>query len=957
MKTRLIAAVSLTALLAAAPVLAFEGSAPDRPAAAQDQARTGVNVPPLGFTRRVLANGLEVYSLRDETTANVTVQVWYRVGSKDDPAGRSGFAHLFEHLMFKSTRNMPSETIDRLTEDVGGFNNASTWDDFTNYYQTVPANHLERLLFAEADRMGSLVVDEAVFISERDVVKEEYRQNYQANPYGRFFGLFVPQTLYREHPYRRPGIGSIEELEASSLDEVLRFHATYYRPDNAVLIVAGNFDQARLDGWVDRYFGPLTNPSTPVPANDVAEPAPTGPREATFYGLNVPLPAAALAWPTVPYGHPDRAALLVLDGVLSTGESSRLHRALVYDRQMAVQASSSPDFARQGGSLMAYVILSDGGSADEGLAALDAEIARLRDEPVSAAELAEAQNELVADALRGREGVSGRANALGFALMLDGDPAAADREVAAIQAVTAADVQRVARLYLTPERRIAMRYLPADDQNPPTVQNMNVDAPVRVADLAPAGAAEVLLPEADRAPIPAPGPEIAPATPVVADFHLGNGLRVLVAPTTGVPLVSARLSVRAGSRDDGATPGLAGMTAGLLTQGAGGRDAPALAAEIEGLGASVGASSGPDFTSLYANAPAHVFPQALALMADVARRPAFDQAELDRRRDQAMDGLRLSLSQPGATASQATGRVVFGDAAYGAPGGGTLNSLPSITREAVAGFHAAHYRPSQAVLIFSGDITPERARILAEQAFGDWRDPDAAALSAAPRPPAAPAAALTPRVVVIDQPGAGQAAVVLAMPGVSRTDPDYFPLTVGNGLLGGGYSSRLNQEVRIKRGLSYGAGSSVGARADAGVFTASAQTRNDAVPEVAQLLVSELGRMGAQAAPSDELAPRRAVLIGGFGRALETVDGLGSWVANLALYDLPMSELADYADWVQAVTPGEVQSAFARRLPASAASLVIVGDAAVFIEGLRAVWPNVEVIPIDQLNLDRSALR
>lgn len=971
MKSRLFAAASIAALMLGVSACAttsradamVDAAGADARAAADQAAATtpqGIEVPPLGFAHRVLPNGLQVYTSRDASTSNVTVQVWYRVGSKDDPAGRSGFAHLFEHLMFKSTENLPTETFDRLTEDVGGFNNASTWDDFTNYYEVVPANHLERLIFAEADRMGSLVVDADVFASERDVVKEEYRQSYQANPYSRFFGLFVPQTIYENHPYRRPGIGSIEELNAATIDDVRRFHATYYRPDNAVLIVAGNFDQARLDGWIDRYFGGLTNPATALPVNNVVEAEPTGPREATFYGANVPLPVALLAWRTVPYGHPDRAALTVLDGILSTGESSRLYRSLVYDKQIAAQASSSPDFAQQAGNLTAYAIMADGETVDTGLAALRTEVARFRDEPVTEAELAEARNELIADVLRSREGVDDRANALGFALMWDGDAAAADQEVAAIQAVTPADVQRVARRYMTEQRMITMRYLPADDANPPTEQNKDVDAPVHIADLAPAGEPAVLLPEGQRAAIPAAGPEGDLATPAIADFRLANGIRVLVAPTEGVPLVSARLSFDAGTRNDGDRPGLAQMTAGLLTQGTAVRTAPQIAAEIEGLGANVGAGAGVDFTNVFANAPANVFPRTLALMADVVRNPSFAAEELARQQDQALDGLRVALSQPGQVASQSVGRVIYGAAPYGAPGSGTVTSVPAITRDDVVRFHQAFYAPNDAVLTFSGAITPDQARALAEEAFGDWRSTAsgaAAAGDAAPGVTRYAGAVLAPRVVVIDQPGAGQAAVVVAVRGVSRTDADYFPLALGNTLLGGGYSSRLNQEVRIKRGLSYGAGSNLGVRVEEGVFTASAQTRNDAVPAVADLILSEIGRMGTEAVSEAELGPRRAVMLGGFGRSLETVDGLGGAVASLALYDLPMSELASYAANVRNVTPEQIEAAFARHLPGAEASLVIVGDAAQFIEALRAKYPNVEVIPLSELDLDSAALR
>jgi zinc protease len=951
MKFRLLAAASAAALLTAAPAFAEGAASP--PAAT---AAAGIEVPPLGFTKRTLANGLDVYTARDTSTSNVTVQVWYRVGSKDDPQQRSGFAHLFEHLMFKATRDFPDETFDRLTEDVGGNNNAFTSDDVTAYHETIPANHLQRLIFAEATRLGSLVVNEDVFKSERDVVKEEYRQSVLSSPYGRLFGLFGPATIYQDSPYRRSTIGSIEDLDAATIDDVRRFHATYYRPDNAILIVAGNFDEAQLNGWVDQYFGPLTNPNRPLPVNDVKEREPTGPREATFYAPNVPLPAVVVAYPTVAYKDADRIPLTVLDGILSTGESSRLYRSLVYDQQIAAQIGSSPDSSQQAGNLQTYAIMAGGHTPEEGIAALNAEVAKFRDAPVTAAELAEAKNELVADALRNRETVDDRANVLGFALINTNDASVADREIAAIQAVTAADIQRVARRYLTPERSITIRYLNADDQHPVTQQNTQVTAPVQIADLAPAGESLTLLPETQRAKLPEPTAAVSPTTPAVAEARLDNGMRILVVNKPGLPLVSARLSFDAGSADDGAgKSGVASMTAGLLTQGTTTRSAPEIATQIEQLGASIGAGAGADFTSVYANAPADVFPQTVALMADLVRNPTFAEEELDRQRTQTLDGLKVSLASPGQVASMVSGRVVYGDAPYGAPGIGTVTTVPALTRADVVAFHAARYQPSDATLVFSGDITPEAARALAQSAFGDWRTTSTASAANAAAAPAGQT--LSPRVVVIDQPGAGQAAVVAALRGVPRVNADYFPLTLGNTLLGGSFTSRLNQEIRIKRGLSYGTRSSLGLREGPGLFTASAQTKNETAVEVSDLILAEIERLDTTQPTESELTTRRAILTGAFGSSLETVDGLGSLVANLALYDLPMSDLAAYAGNVAAVDGPSVQAAFARALPVSNASLVIVGDASKFIDALRAKHPNVEVIPVSSLNLDTGALK
>ncbi len=961
MKSRLIVTAAASALmlgLAACATTDTAAPAVDAGAGAAASSRLDCGPTPAGlegFRECIMPNGMKVFTQRDTATSNVTVQVWYKVGAKDDPEGRSGFAHLFEHLMFKATRNMPQETFDRLTEDVGGSNNASTYLDLTNYYETVPAEHLERMLFAESERMGSLVVNEDVMNSERDVVKEEFRLRVLAPPYGRFQRLYGPAFIYQDSPYRRPGIGSIADLNAATIDDVLRFHETYYRPDNAYLIVAGNFDQAQLDQWIEQYFGPIESPDRPLPENNVPESyGGERAREATFYGPNVPLPQVQIAYPTVPYAHPDRAALDVLDGILSTGDSSRLYEALVRRDKVAVSASSSSYQQQQVGQLTTNATIADGRTPDEGIAALNAEVARLRDQPVTQAELDQAKNELIASNLRGRETIDGRAFALGYDLIMTGDPKSADRYVDQVRAVTIADVQRVARTYLRDDRAITMRYLNATEENPETPVKEDFTAPVTLADLADAGEPVTLLPEAERKPLPSPGQPVQVATPQIAERTLSNGMRVLVAPTKTVPLVSARLSFDAGASEDGAgKAGTASFTAGLLTQGTTTRDAGQIAVEIEQLGANIGAGAGSDFTNVYANAPSDVFDETFALMADLVRNPTFAPDELSLQQSQALAGLKVQLASPGPVAGLVASRAVYGGAPYGVSSSGTPSTIPTLTSDDVAAFHAAYYRPSKATLVFSGDITPEAAFALAEQAFGNWRDgPQARDGVANPAGDALPA-----RVIVIDQPGAGQAAVYAAMRGVARTDDDYFPLLVGNALMGGGYSARLNQEIRIKRGLSYGAGSGLGARQDEGILTATAQTRNDAVVEVAGLMLTEIGRLSGEVAGQSELAPRRATLNGGYGRSLETVDGLGSQVANLALYGLPMSDLATYTTRVDAVTPAEIQAAAARRLPLSNASLVIVGDAATFIEQLRAAYPGVEVIAMSELNLDSATLR
>jgi len=432
------------------------GAAPAAPA--PTAAAAALSIPPLAFRDRTLPNGLRVVTVEDHSSPTVSVQVWYGVGGKDDPAGRSGFAHLFEHLMFKSTKYLHSEQFDRLTEDVGGSNNASTREDLTNYFAVVPSNHLQRLLWAEAERMSNLDVNEANFKSERAVVQEEYRQHVLADPYGRFFEAFAPHS-YAAHPYRRGVIGNIAELDAASLDDVRRFHATYYRPDNALLIVAGDFDQAELDGWVDKYFGAVPRPAAPIPRVNVAEPARTRDVVHRETGPNVPLPAVALTWLGPPARSADAAALHVASALLAAGDSSRLHESLVYRQEIAQHTGFSLDPTTDAGIIVAYAIGAKGATPATLAAALKAEIVKLAKGPIPPAELAKVKLQIVTHALEERETPIGKGMAIGDAVVYRGDPSYVNRDLDELQAVTAADVQRVLRRYVLDAKQVTIEYV------------------------------------------------------------------------------------------------------------------------------------------------------------------------------------------------------------------------------------------------------------------------------------------------------------------------------------------------------------------------------------------------------------------------------------------------------------------------------------------------------------------
>ncbi|HEX7998006.1 MAG TPA: pitrilysin family protein [Pyrinomonadaceae bacterium] len=457
-----------------------------------------------------------------------------------------------------------------------------------------------------------------------------------------------------------------------------------------------------------------------------------------------------------------------------------------------------------------------------------------------------------------------------------------------------------------------------------------------------------------------PPPPSAPRSvklPQPVEKSLKNGLRVIVVERSGasnLPLVTAELLVKNGGEVDPANlPGVANMTASLLTEGTATRTAPQIAEEIEALGGRLNSRAGWDASGVSVNVMSARIAPAMAILADVARNPAFKDEEIERQRQQALDELSVRLSQPGTIARAVAARVLFGLTPYGHMLSGTPESLGRIKRDDLVKFHQTYYRPDNAVLVIGGDIKPQDAFSLAEKLFGNWQKPST------PLPAAKfdeQNTARKSRVLVIDKPDAGQAAVVLVRSGLKRTDADYFRGIVANSVLTG-YSGRLNQEIRIKRGLSYGARSSLDVRRDTGPFTAETQTKNESGAEVASLIINEVKRLSSEAVSDAELTPRKSVIIGNFGRALETNDDLVTQIGNLALYGINLSEINNYINNVQSVTAADVQKFAGARLVASDASIIIVGKASEFLEALRKQFPDVEVIPVADLDLNGAALR
>jgi zinc protease len=418
-----------------------------------------VTVPPLEFKHSTLPNGLEVYAVEDHASPTVAVQVWYHVGSKDDPAGRSGFAHLFEHMMFKGNERLSPDTFDQLTENIGGENNAFTAEDVTVYHEVIPSNYLHPILWAEAERMSSLAINEANFKSERDVVKEEYRQRIDANPFGDFY-LDSIKNSYAVHPYKRPGIGNIAELDAAKLPEVRAFHSTFYRPDNATLIVVGDFQPNELQGWVEKYFGAVEKPETPIPRVTAKEPPRKEDKRIVQYSAKAPLPAVAITWLAPSLRSDDAPALQLANEILAGGESSRLYQAMVYREQVAQRVSFDADLNEDLGLLTNRMVLASGKTPAEAESSFQKQIDDLLKNGVTEAELEKAKTRFLTGKLLERETNNGRASALGEAAVLYGDPNRVNTDLAKLQAVTPEQIKKVLNRYLAGQKKVTLEYLP-----------------------------------------------------------------------------------------------------------------------------------------------------------------------------------------------------------------------------------------------------------------------------------------------------------------------------------------------------------------------------------------------------------------------------------------------------------------------------------------------------------------
>jgi zinc protease len=885
-----------------------------------------LKVPDLKFEKYTLPNGLEVILREDHRLPLVAVDLWYHVGPVNEKIGRTGFAHLFEHMMFEGSEHVGEKAHFKYLEGAGATDiNGTTNYDRTNYFETLPSNQLDLGLWLESDRMGFLLetLDRAKLTNQRDVVRNELRQD-EGQPYDVADEAVGHLLFPKGHPYYGNVIGSHADVEAARLNDVRDFFQHFYTPNNASIAIVGDFDKATIKDKIAKYFGPI--PSGPaVEKLTVVTPPITTERRQTVTDT-VQLPRLSIAWLAPEAFHPGDADTQFFLSILGQGKISRLYQKLVYKDQIAQSVSCNDESIMVTSMAECDITARPGVKLEDLEAAVDKEIEALRKDGPTQAELDRARNQAFSGLIEGLQRLGGFG---GVADMMDrynqytGDPGYLPKDVARYEAVTTDSVKQIAQDVFGKNQRVVIYCVPGKKVTEDVPRSPeDTDANVKVT---PPYAADFETAQNWRKDAPAPGPEGRLHLPTAKSFTLANGLKVYLTEEHELPVVSAGLVTLAGSENNPASkPGLASFAARLLTEGTATRSSTELANDAAQIGAGISSSASMDSASVSISSLTNNASPALELLSDVALHPAFKPEEVERIRKQRLVAILQESDQPVAATLRVGEKLLYGDHPYAFRPIGTTESVKALTRDDLAAFWAAHYGPKDAALILAGDLTEGEAKNLAEKYFGDWTS---AAPAGAPVLPTAPAAPVR-KVVIVDKPDSPQTTLIAFGLGVARNTPDYAAVEEMNSILGGLFSSRINMNLREKNGFTYGAFSGFGYNRTGGPFYTGAQVRTDVTAPAARELFSELNRIHTVPATAEELKLAKDNALRSLPGEFETVGNEAGLMAELFVYNLPLDYFQKLPAQFEAVTPEAVAKAAQDYIHPDNLIVIAVGDRA-----------------------------
>ena len=864
------------------------------------------------YTKFVLNNGLTLIVHEDHKAPIVAVNIWYHVGSANEPRGRSGFDHLFEHLMFNGSENFNDDFF-KGTQIMGATDqNGTTNNDRTNYFQNVPTSALDSLLWLESDRMGHLTgaIDQARLDEQRGVVQNEKRQG-ENQPYGRVWDAITNATYPDDHPYGHTVIGSMEDLDAASIEDVRDWFQTYYGPANATIVLAGDITPEEARAKVEQYFGDIP-PGPPLarPTQWIARMQ--GAQREVMYD-RVGQPRVYKIWNVPPGGDATTDYLGMLGQVLSSGRSSRLYNRLVMQDQTAVSVSAGVSEGAIGSQFLVMVTAKPGQDLAAIEAVVDEEMARLLRDGPTAEELERARTVVGAGLVRGLErigGFGGKSDRLAESQVFHGDPGAWREGYQRLNTATPGDLTAAGREWLT-DGSYTLEVLPFPDY------------------AAAAGGA-------DRSAMPSAGAAPAADFPDFQRAQLSNGLKIILAPRTGVPTVNMNLIFDAGSAaDPDGKEGLASLTPSVMTNGTERYDALEISDRLQLLGAGIGGGSSVESTSMSLSALANRLEPSLELFADVLLHPAFREADFRRTQAQQVAGIQQMNRNPGAIANRVMSASLYGpDSPYGRPSNGEENTVQALTPADAQAFHRAWMRPDNATLVVVGDITMAELQPALERAFAQWRAPSTPIPARDDLTAAAPTAS-GPRVLLVDRPG--PQSNILAGRLAPAFDAASEPQTqLMNTALGGSFTSRINMNLREDKHWSYGASSGIRSSLGQRAFIASAGVQSDKTIESLAEIRRELSDVvGGRPMTDQELAAFKTNLVLRMAGGWETNGAVAGDLQRMVVYGLPENYFDGYAQAINDATATSVSAAARAVVGDGPTTWVIVGDRATIEPRLR----------------------
>ena len=887
------------------------------------------DIPKLEFEKYTLANGLDVILRQDARLPVVAVDLWYHVGPSNEEKGRTGFAHLFEHMMFQCSRHVPCDQHFQLLEAAGASDiNGTTDYDRTNYFETLPSNQLELALWLESDRMGYLLdkVDQVALANQQDVVRNERRQSVENQPYGMAEEAVVQSLYPAGHPYYGNVIGSHEDIQAAKLEDVQNFFKQYYAPNNASLAIVGDIDVAQTKALVEKYFGTLKR-GPAVPKITAETPKITAERRKVVPS-RVELPRVYMAWITPPFYKEGDADADIAATLLGGGRSSRLYKKLVYEKQIAQDVSATQYSLVLGSTFQIQVTARPGHTVEEIEKALDEELNTLRSTPPDATEIERARNTIETNIVGGLEslggfgGVADRLNSYNHYL---GTPDYLQQDVARYRAVTPASIQAFAKTYLTSSSRAVVHAVPGQPQASAQVPTPPAPKPGE------GGAAQAVnADEAWRGTMPKGATAKVVQLPTPESATLSNGLTILLNERRGLPLVAAAVVLRSGSDANPLDkPGLASFTAAMLDEGTATRNALQLADQIAQLGGSLGTASSMDAMNVSGRSLSKNFGPMLDLMADVTLNPSFPAEEVERQRKSRVAQFAQIRDNPGQVAAQVTAMTLYGEKhPYGYAEIGTEASVQAISRDDMMAFWKQNFVANNAALVVAGDISMADLKALAEKSFGKWQQ------GTPVRPALTTPTTIPPRVVIVNKPGTPQTQVRVATIGAARSSPDFRPLQVMNIALGGLFSSRINMNLREAHGYTYGASSQFTFRRAAGPFQVGSAVRTDVTAPSVSEIFKEIRGMVDKPLGTEELQRAKDSLANSLAGAFETNADAVANFSNVFTYDLGLDYYTKYAQQVNAVTTDQTLAVSKKYLVPGNMVVVAVGDRKVIEPGL-----------------------